>query len=62
MVLLIVKILGSWCLLSTIGAYTWSRCMAAGRCLNVNDMIVVVSPRGEAERMEGMDPLRAHSR
>jgi hypothetical protein len=45
MALLICKILGSWFVFSVIGSYTWARCTAVGRCLAVNEMLVVVTPK-----------------
>ena len=42
MLFLTVKILGSWSLLSAIAAFTWSRCMAEGRCVHVNEIVVEI--------------------
>jgi hypothetical protein len=60
MALLICKILGSWFVLSAIAAYTWARCTAVGRCLAVNEMMVVVSPREKTENTIA-EPLTART-
>jgi len=61
MVLLMVKILGSWSLMSVIAAYTWSRLMAEGRCLHVNEIVVEISPRRTPERQADAGQLRTES-
>src|SRR5579862_6021878 len=59
MVLLICKILTSWTLLSAIAAFTWSRLMAEGRCLHVNEIVVEVSPRSRPGLQAATSQLRA---
>ena len=59
--LLMVKILGSWSLMSVIAAYTWSRLMAEGRCLRVNEIVVEISPRRKPERQTAASQLRVES-
>jgi len=58
MILLTCKILFSWSLLSVIAACTWSRLMAEGRCLHVNEIVVEISPRSKPGRQAAASQLR----
>jgi hypothetical protein len=61
MAILIFKILGGWSLLSAIAAFTWSRSMAAGRCLHVNEIVVEVSSRRKAVGQMAASQIRVES-
>jgi len=61
MALLIFKILGGWSLLSAIAAFTWSRCMATGRCLHVNEIVVEINPRRNPARETAVSQIRVES-
>ena len=61
MALMIFKILSGWSLLSAIAAFTWSRCMAEGRCLHVNEIVAEVSPARKPMRETVQAQVRVES-